>query len=113
MVKNSGVFCDKTYILQVWCKDIKAVEDIFCFNDRYIKSHGACLIKMTLISTAHFPKRSHLLRMDMSCDRHSQQKKSRVCLPQVPPTQIFKSRVQRTELFKCTVKNFSDRDTGY
>lgn len=42
-----------------------------------MKSHCACLIKMTLISTEHFPKRFHLLWMDVNCKRSSQQKKRR------------------------------------
>lgn len=89
----------------------KLIEDSFCVSVRYMKSHCACLIKMTLISTEHFPKRFYLLWMDMSCKRSSQQKKRRGPLPRVPATQMSKSRVWRTELFKCTVKNFSDRDT--
>lgn len=71
----------------------------------------ACLIKMTLISTEHFPKRSHLLGVDMSCKRSSQQKKSRG-LPSSGPSNTD-VQIKRTELFKCTVKDFSDRDTGY
>lgn len=55
----------------------KLIEDSFCVSDRYMKSHCACLIKMTLISTEHFPKRFHLLWMDVNCKKSSQQKKRR------------------------------------
>lgn len=90
----------------------KLIEDNFCVSDRCMKSHGACLIQMTLISTEHFPKRSHLLWMDTSFKRSSQQKKRRA-LPSSGPSNTddqIKSTEDRVVQMHC--EEFL-RDTGY
>lgn len=81
-----------------------------------MKSHGACLMKMTLILTENFPKSPICYEQASATMSHNRPRhpngKQEVCLPLVPAAPLFESRMERTELFKSTTEKITDRYAG-